>query len=121
YITQNVADDPLVTFQTTNVTVELRDSGSNLIDTGTVRYYAGGWKDFGTTLNGQVSLELLPSSYRFQMNYGGAATYITQNVSDNPLVTFTVNEPGNNEGQVSAVSSESDNNRTLIFLPLIAK
>lgn len=88
-LTQDVSTDAVVVFQTTLVTVELRDSQGQLIDTGFVLYYAGGWKDFGSTNGGQVSKELLPKSYTFRMRYAGAAIDQTQDVSSDPWVTFS--------------------------------
>ena len=49
---QDVETDPVVVFQTTNVTVELQDSVGDPLDTGEVKYYAGGWKTFGSTSGG---------------------------------------------------------------------
>ncbi|MCB0170160.1 MAG: choice-of-anchor D domain-containing protein, partial [Anaerolineae bacterium] len=47
---------------------------------GVVQYYAGGWQVFGATgADGCVEQAIPLQSYRFQMNYGGTATYITQN------------------------------------------
>jgi rare lipoprotein A (peptidoglycan hydrolase) len=60
-----------VTFQTAEVTVELRSSAGDLLDTGNASYYAGGWHTIGDTSNGQVTVEMLPGSYSFAMTYLG--------------------------------------------------
>jgi hypothetical protein len=89
YKTQDIATDTLVTFSTVEVTVNLLDSNNNGLSGGEVKYYASGWKDFGTTDgNGQVTKELLPLNYRFRMKYGGGTAYQTQDVGTDPTVTF---------------------------------
>lgn len=85
-----------VTFQTKNVTVELRNSGGSLYDDeGTnVQYYSGGWYQFGTgtTSNGTCNMELLPVSYYFRLTYGYQSQQLgslnTSTMGASPVVTF---------------------------------
>jgi hypothetical protein len=85
---QNIGIDSVVVFQTVKVKVQLKDSQGNLMDSGSVKYYAGGWLTFGQTIGGEISKELLPGSYTFGMTYGGTYRKIVNNITTNPTVVF---------------------------------
>ncbi len=85
---QNIGTDPNVVFQTVNVNVQLQNSQGTLIDKGIVKYYAGGWRDFGSTVNGTTSKELLPNNYSFRMTYAYASNDKQQKIVDNLNVIF---------------------------------
>jgi hypothetical protein len=89
--TQNIASNSFVVYQTAKAEIQLQNS-AGLLDLlpaeGTAQYYASGWKDIGPTVDGKVSIELLPLNYPFSMNYVGARQEISQNVSANPQVVF---------------------------------
>ncbi len=62
----------VVSFQTSLVTVSLADSNGDPLSNGSASYYAGSWREIGTTdANGEVSVEMLPGSYSFAMVYNG--------------------------------------------------
>jgi len=86
---QNLSVDPTVVFQTVNAAVQLKNSLGNLIDAGTVQFYSGAWRNFGTTTNGVATKELLPINYSFRMVYEYVSNDKQQNLSTNPVVYFT--------------------------------
>ncbi|NOU87603.1 DUF1080 domain-containing protein [Paenibacillus sp. LMG 31460] len=89
---QNTGTDSVVTFQTVNTKVQLKDSHGNPLDNGAATYYAGSWRTIGNTNGGKISKELLPGSYTFAMTYAGTYQEKVQNIETDPAVVFqTVN------------------------------
>jgi hypothetical protein len=85
---QDIGVDSIVVFQTVPARVELRNSQSALIDTGTVKYYSGAWYDLGSTSGGVATMELLPFNYKFRMTYAKGSNEKYQDIGSNPTVTF---------------------------------
>jgi len=83
------AQNNTYTFQTVNAAVELKNSLGSLVDAGTVQYYAGAWRTFGTTQNGVAYKELLPINYSIRMTYEYIPNDKQQDISVNSTVTFS--------------------------------
>ena len=99
--TQNIVSDPVVIFNTTNVTVILQNNFTkdkvNLGRVFRLPLYKNGerwddWKKMGTTgsvfPNGEVHAELLARVHNFQMIYKGIKINKTQDIGENPIVIF---------------------------------
>jgi hypothetical protein len=102
---QDIGSNPTIVFQTTNSQVELRNSNGDLIDEGTVKYYAGGWRDFGTTSGGIATQELLAKPYNFRMTFAFASNDKNQDISANPVVGFST--------VLTTVNVKDQNNQSL--------
>ncbi|OAS15784.1 cadherin-like beta sandwich domain-containing protein [Paenibacillus oryzisoli] len=87
-ITQNTGTNPNVAFQTVNVGVQFTNSQGLPHGEGTVSYYGGGWRTFGSILAGAANKELLAGSYTFAITYDGARNEKVQNIGTDPLLVF---------------------------------
>ena len=85
-LSQNLATDSYILFQTKSVTFRLLDSNNNALKGG-ASYYAGGWKTFGSGAT-ETSMELLTGSYTFKVNYNGASIQKSHNIGEDPVVEF---------------------------------
>ncbi|MCC6959675.1 MAG: carboxypeptidase regulatory-like domain-containing protein [Dehalococcoidia bacterium] len=93
-----------VTFQTTAVTVELRNSSDALIDTGSASYYASGWHTIDNTSGGTVVVQMLPGSYSFAMTYLGTRHQLNGQVISGNTDTVTFQTGSVHSGTNTAVS-----------------
>ena len=86
---QSIDSNKTIIFQTVKTIVQFNNSQGNPIDTGIVQFNSGGWQNFGSTLNGVVSKELLPVKYTFKLTYNGSSVNIAQNVDSSTTISFT--------------------------------
>jgi hypothetical protein len=75
-------------FRTISTIISVHDSSGNVLDGGTAEYNADGWREFGTTINGEEVKELLPGSYTFRVIYNGVQKEMTQDISVSSIVEF---------------------------------
>jgi hypothetical protein len=98
---QDVSKDANVKFQTTSVTMKLVSSANTELIGGTVQYYAGGWKTFGSGRT-TATMELLPLTYTFQISWAGASQQISQNTATNPNVIFKTVQVHSDSGKCTS-------------------
>ncbi|THF80304.1 hemoblobin-interacting domain-containing protein [Cohnella fermenti] len=86
---QNTETDPVVSFATISVKVQLKDSDGQALSGGAATYYAGSWRTFGAIgSGGEASKELLPGTYTFGMTYEGTYVQKSQNTAIDAIIVF---------------------------------
>lgn len=87
---QDISANNIVSFSTVSCVVRVRDAQNQPVDNVQASYYSGAWRQIGTTMNGEVTKELLPANLTFRIVYGGSHQDKTQNLSTNNVVDFNV-------------------------------
>ena len=87
---QDISANSTVSFSTVLCTVRVRNSQSQPVDGALISYYFSSWRQIGTTVNGEVTKELLPANLTFRMNLGTTQQDKAQNIGTNALVEFSV-------------------------------
>ncbi len=88
-LTQSQPTNSVYTFQTANVTVELRDSSDNLLDGGTASYYASGWKSLDPCRVARSRWRCCPDTYTFAMSYNGQSQQLSNQEVNRSATTIT--------------------------------
>jgi hypothetical protein len=85
---QDISVDPMVVFSTILATVNVTDQDSQPVNAAETRYYSGGWRTIGTTVNGSTNIELLPKSYSFRAVFSGTSQDKQQDISTDQVVNI---------------------------------
>ena len=87
---QNIGLNNVVDFSTVLCVVKVNDLRNQAVNNADIKYYAGGWRQFGTTVNGETEKELLPSNISFRASAAGVTQNKQQNIATNSLVEITL-------------------------------
>ena len=87
---QDISTNNTVGFSTVLCTVRVKNSRNQPVNGAQASYYSGAWRQIGTTVNGEVTKELLPANLSFRVTYGTQQRDKQQNLSKNNVVKFTV-------------------------------
>jgi hypothetical protein len=92
---QNLSINPVVDFSTVLCSVKVSKTSNNQpVSNAAVKYYAGAWRNFGTTnSDGITTKELLPANISFRATYGNVSQDKQQDISVNSLVDILLNVP----------------------------
>jgi hypothetical protein len=85
---QNIATSNTVAFSTVLCTVRVRDSQGRPVNNAQASYYSTAWRQIGSTVNGEVTKQLLPVNLTFRVTYGAMHQDKAQNLSTNNVVEF---------------------------------
>lgn len=84
---QDINVNPIFNFATIAVTVILKDSEGDFLESSNAQFNAGGWKVFGTGVSNET-IEMLPGILQFRVYYNNSNGFITQDLLINPIVEF---------------------------------
>jgi hypothetical protein len=88
--TQDISTNNTVNFSTLLCTVRVKNSQNQSVTGAQASYYSGAWRLIGTTVNGDVTKELLPVNLSFRVKYGTQQQDKQQNLSTNNIVEFGI-------------------------------
>ncbi len=88
---QDIGTNSTVSFSTVLTTVKVNDAQNQPVDNADIKYYAGAWRNFGTTANGEATKELLPSNISFRASANGVSKDKQQDISSNSTVEINLN------------------------------
>ncbi len=89
---QDIGTNNLVTFQTVGAKVRVIDAAGNPLGGRVVEYYNAGWQPIGvTTASGEVSKELLASTWAFRVRSGSSTVSKKQDIGIDPTVVLVCN------------------------------
>lgn len=87
-VQQNIVIDNTIDFNTIPVSLSLKNSNGDDIESDNAQYYASGWKTFGDGGTPET-IELLPGSLYFKVWLNGLNTHLYRNISNDPDIIFT--------------------------------
>ena len=87
---QDISTNITVIFTTIQTTVKVKDANNQSIDGAEVQYYGSGWQTIGTTVNGEITKELLPKEITFKAIYNSKQSQKQQDISGNSIVEITI-------------------------------
>jgi hypothetical protein len=87
---QDISSSSTVNFSTVLCTVRVKDAQNQPVDGAQASYYSGAWRQIGTTVNGEITKELLPANLTFRITYGTTQQDKTQNLSIDNIVEFSI-------------------------------
>ena len=88
---QDIGTNSTVNFSTVLTTVKVNDAQNQPVNNAEIKYYAGAWRNFGTTVNGEATKELLPSNISFRASANGVSKDKQQDISSNSTVEINLN------------------------------
>jgi hypothetical protein len=87
---QNISTNNTVSFSTVLCTVRVKNSQNQPVSGALASYYFSSWRQIGSTVNGEITKELLPANLTFRITIGTVSQNKAQNTATSGLVEFVV-------------------------------